>query len=83
MKKLSKLVLMNLETKELSQRQMSQIKGGEYKSCGCGCCYANENTAARGSSSTDNGVANCKSDKDSFACPEGIEGDWAAWGCTV
>ncbi len=73
MKKLSKLVLMNLEAKELSQRQMNQIKGGN--SCGCGCCYAG---GGGGSSASDNGLANCKGSQSSYACGGG---DWAGWGC--
>ena len=80
MKKLSKLVLMNLEAKELSQRQMNQIRGGEYKSCGCGCCYAGDKGG--GSSSDDNGLTNCRESKSSRACPDGVEGDWAIWGCS-
>jgi natural product precursor len=54
MKRLSKLVLIELERKELSQREMKHVKGGN--TCGCGCCYA-ENGG--GSSSGSNGAANC------------------------
>ncbi|MDR2120444.1 MAG: TIGR04149 family rSAM-modified RiPP [Tannerella sp.] len=37
MKKLSKLMLVELERKELSGRQMKNVKGGANY-CLCGCC---------------------------------------------
>jgi natural product precursor len=54
MKKLSKLMLIELERKELSQREMKHVKGGN--TCGCACCYAG---GGGGSSINDNGGANC------------------------
>jgi natural product precursor len=56
MKKLSKLVLFELESRELSGRQMKNVKGG-VNSCLCGCCYA----GSGGSSDQNNGNANCRS----------------------
>ena len=55
MKKIGKLVLNQIAKKELSQRQMGKIKGGRNV-CICGCCYAD---GGGGSSTTDNGDANC------------------------
>lgn len=72
MKKLSKLVLLNLESKELNERQMSQIKGGN--SCGCGCCYYGNG----GSSDRGNGLKNCSTNQHSSACASIY---WATWGC--
>lgn len=74
MKKLSKLVLLNLESKELNERQMSQIKGGN--SCGCGCCYYSP--TGGGSTDRGNGLANCKENKHSGTCASKY---WATWGC--
>lgn len=54
MKKLSKLTLRNLESKELSKRQMNQVVGG-WNSCSCGCCAADG-----GTNTLANGAANCK-----------------------
>lgn len=72
MKKLSKMTLVDLESKELSQRQMSQVKGGN--SCGCGCCYS----PPGGASSTDNGLSNCRNGQSFLPC---ISPYWATWGC--
>jgi natural product precursor len=54
MKKLSQLVLVELESRELSGRQMKKLKGGNH--CVCGCCYAG---GGGGSSSNMNADANC------------------------
>jgi natural product precursor len=57
MKKLSKLILVELERKELAQREMKNVKGGLSAPCECGCCYAG--SGGGGSSSFNNGQANC------------------------
>ena len=68
MKKVEKLVLNQMAKKELSQRQQVMIKGGRNL-CTCGCCYANSG----GSDTTDNGLANCESSKNTF-CP--VNSSW-------
>jgi natural product precursor len=72
MKRLSKILLSKLEEKELTQREMKKITGG--KSCSCGCCYEG---SPGGSTTEDNGGANCKS---SFTktCHGG---SWHTWFC--
>jgi len=59
MKKIETLVLNQIAKKELSQRQLGKVKGGRI-SCLCGCCYAGD---AGGSSTTNNGDANCSAGK--------------------
>ena len=70
MRKVEKLVLNQLAKKELTQRQQAMIKGG--RGCHCGCCYA----GSGGSSSTQNGLANCA---DGLRSPCGDEVN--IWGC--
>ena len=55
MKKLQKLVLVQLEQHELTNREMKQVKGGN--TCSCGCC----DHLPGYSGNVDNGEANCSS----------------------
>lgn len=74
MKKIQKLFLNRLTKKELTIPEMNKVKGGNQ--CGCGCCYDGTpgDIGHGGSSTVDNGLANC-------AIPTGstvyCDGGWA------
>lgn len=53
MKKIEKLSLNHLSSKEMPLNEMNKIKGGS--ACYCGCCYS----GSGGSSFGQNGYANC------------------------
>jgi len=58
-KVIGKLALSQLAKKELTQRQMGNVKGGKHLIvCTCGCCYADSG----GSSTQVNRNANCELD---------------------
>ncbi|GHV34145.1 hypothetical protein FACS1894178_1080 [Bacteroidia bacterium] len=63
-KKMKNLKLNKLEERNLSEKQMNNIKGGEPHKCGCGCCYANSG----GSSVCANGKANAQGGIWTSAC---------------
>jgi len=51
---MQKLALVQLEQRELTNREMKQVKGGNQ--CACGCC----DHLPGYSGNYDNGLANCK-----------------------
>lgn len=63
MKKLNKLSLFDLESKELDQKQLKTVRGGVV--CSCGCCYGG---GGGGSATADNAVANIDAGKYSYNC---------------
>ena len=48
-------MLVQLEQHELTNREMKNVKGGTWNSCGCGCC----DHLPGYSGDYDNGHANC------------------------
>ncbi len=64
---LKRISLKKLAENSLDNREMRNLKGGNV--CGCGCCYAG---TPGGSSTTDNGNANNKSNYHSPGCPNEI-----------
>lgn len=60
MKKIQKLSLNRLTKKELTIPEMNKVKGGTNQ-CDCGCCYDGTpgDIGYGGSSTQDNGIANC------------------------
>ncbi len=63
---------MNLKLNKLSQsvlnkREMKEAKGGNRRSCGCGCNYEGRG----GSSTANNGMANYNGGKDGLWSPGG------------
>ena len=64
MKKIDRIVLGQLAKKELTQRQLGKIKGGNL--CTCGCCYYPNGGGADG---VTNGDTNCVGNKKHCVLP--------------